>query len=231
MLRAILDLVAPRACPVCGCRLAVGEKAICTSCNMMLPRTDFAEHALNNNMAQLFWGRIKRIQRAAAWIYYEPQTEVDHLLFALKYRNHPEYGEYLGNIMANEMKNHGFFDGIDCILPIPLAKARQRKRGYNQSEELARGIALATGLPIVTNAVKRITFDKSQTRLNRQQRMENVENTFVCTHNHDIDLQGKHLLLVDDVVTTGATIAACAQELLPYQYAGISILSLGFAGV
>ena len=229
MLREILDLVAPRACLICGCRLAVQEKAMCTSCNMTLPRTNFAEHALDNTMAQLFWGRIKHMEKAAAWIYYIPQTKVDYLLFALKYHFHPEYGEYFGNLMANEMKNTGFFDGIDCILPIPLTKERRRKRGYNQSEELARGIARVTGLPVVTNAVERKSFDKSQTRLNRLQRMENAEKSFVCTHNRDIDLKGKHLLLVDDVVTTGATITACAQELLPYQYSGISILSIGFA--
>ena len=129
--------------------------------------------------------------------------------------------------MARELKATGFFDGIDGIVPIPLAKKRQRQRGYNQSMEIARGVSEVTCLPIYNKVVRRHAFEGSQTNKGRWERNENVEHVFEVEDFSAI--QGKHLLIVDDVVTTGATVLACAQELCKAPDVKVTILALGFA--
>lgn len=173
----------------------------------------------------MFWGQIP-IMRVAALFYYEPHSEVSHIIHSLKYFNHPETGEFMGRLLAEEIKANGFFEGIDIIMPVPLAKNRQRARGYNQSEEIARGISAVTGIPVVKNAVKRVSFKKSQTKMHRWQRLDNVKDVFEVK-NSDIP-KGKHILLIDDIVTTGITIISCAQELMKCGNVRFSVLSLGF---
>ena len=145
----------------------------------------------------------------------------------MKYKDHPEIGEVMGRMMGKELMPSGFFDGIDGIIPVPLTKKRQRQRGYNQSEEIARGISEVTGLPLFDKVVKRVSFKGSQTNLGRWERNENVEKVFELIDGTTI--QGKHLLIVDDVVTTGATCIACSKELVKAGDVKISILSLGYA--
>ena len=177
-------------------------------------------------MAKLFWGQIP-IKRATAFFYYEAHAEPANIIYELKYKNHPEIGETIGRMVAAEIKASGFFDGIDGLVPIPLARKRQLQRGYNQSLEIARGISEVTGLPILGGAVKRKSFEGSQTNKGRWERNENVESVFEL---RDADIvQGKHVLLIDDVVTTGATVIACAKELLKAGEVKVSVLSLGFA--
>ena len=176
-------------------------------------------------MAQLFWHLIP-IERAAALIYYEPHSEIAQLIYDLKYRNRPDIGEDMGRLMANEMQLAHFFDGIDMLVPVPLSRKRLRQRGYNQSEELARGISDITHLPVVTNAVHRKHFIKSQTQLTRFERQENVSDMFEL---RDSSLmEGKHVLLIDDICTTGATLIACAETLKNIPGIRFSILTLGF---
>ena len=222
----LIMLIAPRACPVCGQRLTVGEEVICARCNLHLPRTHFAANAYENEMAKLFWGRIP-IERAAALFYYEAGSEVSRIIYDLKYHHHPEIGWEMGRLAAQECARDAFFEGIDMIVPIPLAKRRERQRGYNQSTEIARGVAHATGLPIRSKVVRRIRFEGSQTQQSLQGRHENVEGVFELCWKADV--QGKHILLIDDIVTSGATIVSCANELRKGGAAHFSILSLGFA--
>lgn len=222
----LLDLISPRTCVVCGCRLAVSEEVICSKCNLHLPRTGLQQDPYENIMAKIFWGQIP-IERATALIYYEPHAETANILYELKYKNHPEIGEVMGRLMARELQISNFFEGIDGILPVPLAKKRERQRGYNQSHELAKGISEITGLPIYKKVVRRTVFEGSQTSLGRWERNENVEQVFELKDATTI--QGKHLLIVDDVVTTGATVIACAKELCKAEGVRISILSLGLA--
>lgn len=177
-------------------------------------------------MAKLFWGQIP-IERATAFFYYEAHAETANILYELKYKDHPEIGEIFGRMFAREIKSAGFFDGIDGIIPIPLAKKRQRQRGYNQSQEIAQGISEMIGLPIYNKVVSRKVFQGSQTSKGRWERNENVEKVFELLDAETI--RGRHLLLIDDVVTTGATIIACAKELLKAGNVKISVLSLGFA--
>lgn len=222
----LLDLISPRLCVICGHRLSVTEECICTSCNFHLPRTDYHRNAYENEMAKLFWGQIP-VERATAFFYYEAHAETANILYELKYKGHPEIGEVIGRQFANEIKSSGFFDEIDGIVAVPLARKRQRQRGYNQSLEIARGVSEMTGLPIFDKVVKRTTFEGSQTSKGRWERNENVENVFELTDANAI--RGKHLLVIDDVVTTGATIIACAKELIKAGNVKISILALGFA--
>lgn len=222
----VLDLISPRLCVVCGQRLTVSEEIICSKCNFHLPRTGFQQDPYENEMAKLFWHQIP-IERATALFYYEAHSETANILYELKYKSHPEIGEVMGRLVAKELQPSGFFDGIDGIVPIPLAKKRQRQRGYNQSLEIARGISEITCLPIQNKVVKRNAFEGSQTNKGRWERNENVEGVFELRDATAI--QGKHLLIVDDVVTTGATILACAQELCKAGNVKVSVLAIGFA--
>ena len=222
----LLDLISPRLCVVCGQRLTVSEDVICTKCNLHLPRTDFHQDPYENEMAKLFWHQIP-IERATALFYYESHAETANIRCELKYKNHPEVGEVMGRLMAKELQASGFFDGIDGIVPIPLAKKRQRQRGYNQSLEIARGISEITGLPIYNKVVRRKAFEGSQTNKGRWERNENVEGVFELKDASAI--QGKHLLMVDDVVTTGATVIVCVQELCKADNVKVSVIALGFS--
>jgi ComF family protein len=177
-------------------------------------------------MAKMFWGQIP-IERATALFYYEAHAETANILYELKYKNHPEIGETMGRMMARELQRADFFDGIDGIVPVPLAKKRERQRGYNQSMEIAKGVSEITSLPIYNKVVKRNTFSGSQTSKGRWERNENVENVFELIDGDSI--RGKHLLIIDDVVTTGATIIACAKEIGKAEGVCFSVLSLGFA--
>ena len=222
----LLDLISPRLCVVCGRRLSATEEILCTPCNFHLPRTGFHRDAYDNELARLFWHQIP-IERATAFFYHEPHAATANIVYNLKYRNHPEIGEVMGRMMAREILPSGFFDDIDGIVPIPLAPARQRQRGYNQSQMLAEGINSVTQLPIYNKVVRRTVFEGSQTQRGRWERNENVEHVFRLTD--ATAANGRHLLLVDDVVTTGATILACARELASAGNVKISILSLAFA--
>ena len=222
----LLDLVSPRTCVVCGNRLSVSEEALCSKCNLHLPRTGFQREPSENIMAKVFWGQIP-IERAAALFYYESHAETANILYELKYKNHPEIGEVMGRMMARELLPSGFFEGIDALLPVPLARKRERERGYNQSKELAKGMGEITGLPIYDNILRRIVFEGSQTSLSRWERNENVEKVFRLVDGSSI--AGKHLLIIDDVVTTGATVISCVRELVKAGDIKVSVLALGFA--
>jgi ComF family protein len=221
----ILDFISPRLCVVCGQRLAPTERSLCSVCLFHLPRTDFHQKPLDNPMAQLFWG-LAPIEKAAALFYYHPHSETAQLVYRLKYNNRPDIGEDIGRVMANELQATDFFSDIDILLPVPLASKRLRQRGYNQSEQLAKGISDITHLPIVTKALRRKHFQQSQTTLNRWQRQENVEDTFWLKDGSQ--LQDKHVLLIDDICTTGATLISCANTLKDIEGIRISVLTLGF---
>lgn len=221
----LLDLISPRLCVVCGQRLAVSEETLCSKCNLHLPRTGFASNPYENLMAKTFWGQIP-LERAAALFYYEPHAETANIIYELKYKNHPEAGLTMGRMTARELQSSEFFEGIDAIVPVPLARKREHQRGYNQSLEIARGVSQITGLPILNKVVRRTAFEGSQTQKSRQERNENVEKVFELADGDSIS--GKHLLVVDDVVTTGATVIACGKQLTKAGGVRLSVLSLGF---
>jgi len=225
-LSRLIELISPRACVICGGRLAEGEEVMCSVCNLHLPRTGYHRCADDNPLVKTFWGKI-HVRNAASLFFYNAHSSSSNILYSLKYRNHPEIGVYMGRMIAREYMADGFFDGIDMIVYVPLAHKRQRQRGYNQSREIALGISEMTSIPINDNAVVRTSYKGSQTHLGRWERQENVETVFVLKEPDALD--GKHILIVDDVVTTGATITACAKEISKAGNVIFSVLSIGFA--
>jgi ComF family protein len=223
-LNGFLDFFLPRQCEICGRRLAVCEKAVCTSCYMILPRTYQWKQPYDNRMVRLFWGRI-RVERGAAFLFYQPHSPASHLFYQLKYHDRPDIGVQLGRLAAIELDKDNFFEGIDLIVPLPLSRKRERKRGYNQCYEIARGVAQVKKIPIVRNAMKRIKETPTQTRKNSAERFENVSQAFKCVRPEL--LNGKHVLMIDDVVTTGASLLSCAEEMQKQSDVLISVFTLG----
>ena len=225
LLTRIFDLIAPRQCVICGQRLAVTESVLCANCHRHLPLTLFEQHPHDNNMAQYLRGRFP-VCRAAALFHYEAKSSAAQLIYELKYHHRPDIGEHLGRITARQFAAAGFFQGIDAIVPVPLAPRRQWRRGYNQSKEIARGISDFTGIPVYDNIVRRTNFHQSQTHLSQWQRQANIDSSFHLLHPERI--HGRHLLLVDDIVTTGTTVANLAQTLQQAGGVRFSVIALGF---
>lgn len=223
-LTKVLDFVSPRLCVICGRRLLPSQPLLCSHCTLHLPVTNYYLSPLDNPMARLFWGLFP-IERASALFFYEPKASTRELIYDLKYRGYPMIGEEMGALIARHYQPAGFFEGVDAIIPVPLTRRRRWQRGYNQSEMLARGIREVTGLPILTDVLKRTSFKGSQTKRNQWERRENVDGVFRLVRPDDI--RGKHILLIDDIITTGATIVACADELCKAGDVKISVLSLG----
>lgn len=201
------------------------ERTLCSPCMLQLPRTMFQFTADDNPMVQLFW-HLTPILRAAALIYYEPHSEMAQIVYDLKYHDRPDIGEDMGRLMANEVQMAGFLDGIDVLLPVPLSRKRLRQRGYNQSQCLAQGVSDITGIPLVTHAVSRKHFKQSQTQLNRRERQENVADMFRV--DDDTVLKNKHVLLIDDVCTTGSTLIALSDVICHIEGVRLSVLTFGF---
>lgn len=233
-LARLLDIIGPRRCVICGSRLAISEQYLCACCNRHLPRTGFYQSPEDNLMARMLWGRIP-VKRCIALYYHEARSQAGRLVYDFKYHDAPELARMMGRMMAEECmqeqpldeEQSSIFDGVTLLLPVPLTKQRQRKRGYNQSVEIAKGIADVTHLPIETKALRRITFQGSQTQKGKWERNENVEGAFELVDGSR--LEGQHVLIIDDVMTTGATITACAQEILQAKDVTISVLTLCLA--
>lgn len=223
---SLLDLLSPRRCIGCGQRLVDHEHGLCSSCMMHLPLTNYSRNSSDNPLARLFWG-IFPIERASAFFFYEPHTLSALLVHHLKYYGRDDIAGQVGQLLVNYMKSDGFFEQIDAIIPVPLTAERLQQRGYNQAEMIARGISRSTGIPVRTDVVKRVKYIGSQTRLNAFERRENVEGAFQLLD--DSSLEGSHLLLVDDVITTGSTICNCASELARIPGVKISVVALGYA--
>ena len=221
----ILDLLLPRRCIMCGHRLSAHEKFICNGCLIHIPYTNY--HTLQHSpLEKQFWGRFP-IEKAVSMFHHDGE-KTRHLIYHIKYWNHPQLGTYLASIYAKTLMESHFFDDIDAIIPLPLHGRRQLKRHYNQSHYIAEGIRQVTGLPVLHHVVKRTKNNPAQALLHAQERMENVKGIFLLTHPEKI--QGKHILLIDDVTTTGATIASCAEELAKAPDVKISVLTLSIAG-
>lgn len=236
-LTRLFDLIAPRTCSICGGRLSVNESVLCATCHLHLPLTRFWLSPYDNPMARLFWGQIplaggqngqrtNSLERAAALFYYEPHAPVSRIIYDLKYHGYRSIADSMGMIAAQTMKSSGFFEGIDVIVPIPLTRRRNWDRGYNQSREIANGVSRTTGIPVCSDMVKRVAFTKSQTRLHAWERAQNVESVFRLTDAKKAD--DRHILIIDDIMTTGATIASCARQLCQAHDVRISVLTLGF---
>ena len=222
-----ISLLFPRLCYACGNHLMRNEYLICTECYVVIPRTNY--HSIQDNpVAQLFWGR-RMIERAAAFSYYNKGSRIRNLIHNLKYKGIREIGYELGRIYGQSLKSSGFICDIDLVIPVPLHPVKKRIRGFNQSESISRGIADITMLPVDVNSLARIMVSATQTKRSRYDRWTNVEGIFQVIDPQNII--GKHVLLVDDVITTGSTIESCTNELLKVEGVKVSVVALAFAVV
>lgn len=222
----IRDFLFPRECLVCGKILLPSERSVCVCCLASLPHTGFHYTPADNLVARSFWGKFP-VEKATSCFYYHKGGDVSRVLHALKYRGRKEVGQVLGRYAARLLQPAGFFEDIDVLLPVPLHPAREKVRGYNQSLQIAQGIASVTGLPIDTSSLHRTHNNLTQTHNSRFERWQNAQGLFRVTD--AAPLQGKHVLLIDDVLTTGATLVACADALNGIPGLHISVLTLAVA--
>jgi ComF family protein len=203
------SLFFPEYCLGCSQGLVKGEEILCTRCLSQLPRTGYLDTP-ENPIKEKFIGRLP-IKEAWAFLRFRKEGIVQHLLHQLKYNNQPEVGIRLGKLFGMELKKRGLSQ-FDLIVPLPLYVSRQKNRGYNQSAKFAEGLSSSLGIPINLNSCIRLKNTQTQTQKNRSERWENVEHAFQVIDKKVIE--DKKILLVDDVITTGATLEACGRQLI-----------------
>ncbi len=222
MLNDFLSLVFPKVCYACGKSLFKKEDCICTHCLYHLPQTNFHLYA-DNPVIKLFWGRTN-IHSASSLYSFSKGSKVQHLIHHLKYRGKKEIGTSLGKYYGRELKKSFLFSSAEMVLPVPLHAKKLKKRGYNQSESFARGIAESMKTESPENVLVRTRASETQTRRSRFARWKNVEEVFKITEPEK--LRGKHILIVDDVITTGSTLEACAGKILEIPGTKVSVATI-----
>ena len=222
----LFKLFFPHVCRCCGNTLLNSENQICTECILHLPLTNFVD-IVNNPVEKKLWGRAQ-IEAATSLLFFSKKGNVQKILHEIKYKNNITLAHFMGNQLGIELKKSNRFNDIDIIVPVPLHRKKQKERGYNQSEEIAKGIVNHFDKEINTTSLIKTTYTKSQTKQNRFSRWKNVSEIFSVTNTDKIE--NKHILLVDDVITTGATLEACAKELLKIPSVKVSIATLAYAG-
>lgn len=219
------NLFFPNTCYSCGEILVSGENIICTECYYNLPRTNF-QFNIENPVSMVFWGRIN-INIATSFLFFNKGGKVQKLLHQLKYKGKTEVGYELGKIFGSELYNSPYFKKTDIVIPVPLHPKKQKLRGYNQSDFIAMGLGQSLNAEFLTQYLIRNTFTETQTNKSRYSRWQNVDGKFSVINSEY--LKGKNILLVDDVLTTGATLEACAQELLKVPKTTVSVATLAYA--
>lgn len=224
----LADLLLPRHCAVCDAELCASEHVLCNVCLcglQQVPWTDMADNPLLRSL----WNRHD-VEAAGSSFFYNPATDIHHLFILLKYRQRPHVGLHLARHAFSRLSALGLARGAEYIVPVPLSRQRRWRRGYNQAEWIARGISQATGIPVCTEVLERIRNNPTQTHRTARQRMENTRGIFAVAPESP-DLNGKTLLLVDDICTTGATLSDCVRALRQgFPTARIHIYTLGWAG-
>ena len=224
-LSAAADVAMPRVCPVCGKALDNDEQWLCRKCLAALPRTRYEETDFNT-MEQHFAGKVP-IERATAYFFYEKGSPYASILHDIKYHSLPKMGYWLTSRAVTDMAGSHFFEGIDVVTAVPLHRSKLAHRGYNQSEYLARGIADRLGIPYV-EALNAVKPHSTQTHKGALERWQNIQGNYALK-NDASHLSGKHILLVDDVITTGSTLTVCASLLKSIPGATISLFTLAAA--
>jgi ComF family protein len=229
LLRAYLAdfaaLLFPELCPACQASLVAGEHILCSDCRFNLPFTNFHQQPANI-VAQQFWGKIN-IEAAYALYYFHKGGKIQNLMHHFKYKGMLQIGNLLGSIAGAQLASNNVFNTADVIIPVPLHKRRLRERGYNQSACFAYGLAEKLNAVVDEHSLVRTVATKTQTQRSRFARFENMQNVFAVKD--PAALEGKHVLLVDDIVTTGSTLEACGAELLKVAGLKLSIATIAYA--
>lgn len=215
----LFNLFFPASCVACDKNLIRNEEYICLNCLYDIPRTNF--HKLQDNMiSRIFWAN-KGFENATGFYYFSKGSKFQSILHKLKYQNKPEIGYQIGKLYASEIKNSSY-NNVDTIIPVPLHNKKLRKRGYNQSEMIAKGVAEIFCKNVDSTSVIRKIFTETQTKKNFEDRQKNVDSVFFVTNTEA--LKNKHVLIIDDVVTTGATLNSLTKTILEVENTKVSIL-------
>lgn len=226
-LSACLDLFFPHYCAGCGVSLRHFQRALCVSCLSQLPRTGMHDHP-DNRLERLLWGRVSYAS-ASAFLRMPKNGEVHHMIHELKYKSNQGIGVELGYLFGTELKASQRMSHFDYVLPVPLHPKRLKERGYNQCDPIVQGVAEAMGTYCQVDNLVRKAYNASQTRMSRYNRWRNVESIFHLRQPQV--LEDTHVLLVDDVITTGSTIEACAKVLGEVRNIKISVASIAIPNV
>ena len=221
---SLLHFLFPHTCCGCGTDILGEDSSLCLHCLHALPETCFEWHP-SNPMEKMFWGRLP-FQSASATYYFTKESLVQHLMHQLKYKGNKELGIQLGKLMGEALKKSGRFDA-DALIPLPLFPKKEKRRGYNQASILCEGISSVMQIPLWDRVVQRPEHTETQTKKGRVERWKNMEGKFLV--NDPSLLAHKKIILVDDVVTTGATLESCGAELLKIQGVQLHIASLCIA--
>ena len=221
----LLDLFYPRLCLLCKKMLLAEERQLCLHCLCDLPRTYY--HRRDDHPLRPLFAGISSLQHLTAFLFYEEGGRVQSLIHSFKYRGNKRLAERLGRMAARELQADGFFRNIDVCVPVPLHRRRQRRRGYNQAEWIARGLATVYHCPVDTQTLVRAVDTETQTHKSAYERRMNVAEAFCLSRPER--LANKHVLLVDDVLTTGATLLSCIDCLMRIPHISISVFTLAFA--
>lgn len=221
----LLNVVFPVFCNGCTKLLLKNENVICTKCLHNLPFTH--HHQIKETeIDKTFYGIIP-FEFGASILYFTKKGISQNLIHNLKYRKRQEIGTFLGDLYAKELTNNEIFKNIDYIIPVPLHKKKLHERGYNQVTTFCKSIEKNLGIPILEEVLIKTKNLKSVTDKSKENRLEQNKNVFVIENQHLIE--GKHILIIDDVFTTGATIEACAKEILKIKNTKISILTMAYS--
>ena len=225
-LHSLTSLFFPKLCAGCGNDLFGKEEVLCIACIDKLPVTNFHSHSANP-VEKIFWGRLP-LASASSYLYFTKDSLLQQLLHLFKYDGNKALGFYLGRCMGKSFLESNRFN-VDALIPLPLHPVKEKRRGYNQATILCEGIAEIMQIPILKNSVIRPTVTETQTHKNRIERWQNIEGKFMLADPETVN--NKHVLLIDDVVTTGATLEACGKQLLAADGVRLSIATLAYTSL
>lgn len=226
-LKSLFDLFFPHLCFACQTHPPMPGSSVCVRCDYEIVPTDYHLQA-ENPVLDRFWGRVP-IEAATSFFHFSKGGLLQQLIHELKYNNRPEIGIELGKLYGHILAQSPLYQSIDCIVPVPLHPKKELLRGYNQAAMFAQGLAEVLECPWTKHGLIRQHYSESQTKKSREERFQNVSEVFVLPQPEK--LRGKHILLVDDVITTGATLEACALRLLEAEGVRVSVASIALASI